>query len=192
MKKSKFKGSRERHNLGRKLAFVLRELIPKIGVEHDEHGFCSLDVLLDILRQDYPNITIEHVYEVVEKDPQRRFEISKDMMIRAKAGHRYPVKPANPPTTPPEYLYHGTSEYSLQGIMSKGILRMGKAYVHLSTTVERAEAIGLRKTDEPVILRIRAEDAHKAGIKFWRSGQVSPDGEIVLSEEIPPNFIERL
>jgi putative RNA 2'-phosphotransferase len=122
-------------------------------------------------------------------DAQHRFEILNGR-IRAKTGHRYPVKIPFLPSIPPDLLFHGTSVESLNKIRQQGILRMGKAFVHLSTTRERAFRVGLRKTNEPQIILIKARKAYEAGIRFWRSGQVSPDGEIFLSDEIPPRFIE--
>jgi putative RNA 2'-phosphotransferase len=135
--------------------------------------------------------TVEHVKEISEKDPQHRFEIVGNR-IRARAGHRFHVEVPQKPILPPSRLYHGTCDDAIPGIKAKGILRMGKSYVHLSDTTERAHRIGLRKSKNPVILEIRAADAAAGGVRFWRSGQISSDGEIFLSDEIPPSFINIL
>ncbi|MCH8140747.1 MAG: RNA 2'-phosphotransferase [Proteobacteria bacterium] len=111
---------------------------------------------------------VDHLIEIVEKDAQHRFELYLGK-IRAKAGHRYPVEPASRQVEPPQFLYHGTSPDAAESILQSKILSMGKAYVHLASTIERATKVGLRKSKNPVILRIDAQAAHAAGLRFWES-----------------------
>ncbi len=187
--KSHFQTREQRHECGRHLSLVLRELAPSLGLNVDDFGSVTIDQLVPVMCKFKGFLTSEHITEIAQKDAQHRFEILNGR-IRAKTGHRYPVKIPLPPSMPPELLYHGTSVESLNKIRQQGILQMGKAFVHLSTTRERAFRVGLRKTNEPQIILIKAQKAYEAGIRFWRSGQVSPDGEIYLSDEIPPCFIE--
>jgi len=157
----------------------------------DEYGYAAIDAVVYAMQQQGFDMGVAHLIEVVDKDPQRRFELFRGK-IRAKAGHKYPVEPVSEAIAPPEFLYHGTSAEAAEGILATGIRRMSKAYVHLASTVERARIIGLRKSKSPVVLCIRAQEAHAAGIRFWESGQVSPDGEIILSDEIPASFVQRI
>lgn len=188
---SLFKTKEERHECGRYLSLVLRELAPSLGVDVDYFGYVPLDQVVDIMCKFRAFVNRGHIAEIVEKDAQHRFEVKGDK-IRTKAGHRYSVRIPSPPIVPPELLYHGTCREAVPEIVKKGILRMSKAYVHLSTTVARAIRVGLRKSKDPHLLLIRALQAHEAGVRFWRSGQVSADGEIILSDDIPPQFIEEL
>lgn len=187
--KSNFTNPAKRHESGRYLSLVLRELAPTLGCNVDKFGFIALEDVLSYMLAKISDLTAAHIIEIVEKDPQHRFEIKGDK-IRAKAGHRYNVEVPWSSISPPEFLYHGTSPESIKEILEHGILRMGKAYVHLSDSIERAVRIGLRKSPTPKIIIVKARLSHEAGIRFWQSGQVSSDGEIYLSDEVPPEFLE--
>jgi putative RNA 2'-phosphotransferase len=143
----------------------------------------------EIMKQ-FPFVTPEHIDEVVAKDAQQRLMVKKGK-IRVKAGHLYPVVIPTAPISPPAFLYHGTCEEAADKILSDGIRKMGKATVHVTNTIVRAKHIGSRKTPHPVILVIDASRACAEGVRFWRSGQKSPDGEIFLSDEIPAKFVRR-
>ena len=186
-----FASKKERYEVGKHLVLILRELAHSLALDVDEYGWVSIEAVLKEMKVLYPWIDSTHITEVVEKDAQKRFEISGNR-IRAKAGHRYDVSVPSPPIEPPEFLYHGTTYEASKQISVSGIKRMGKAYVHLTTTVERARRIGRRKTEQPVILRIDARRAFEDGVRFWRSGQASPDGEIILSDEIPPVYVAEI
>lgn len=189
--KTVFSSKEERYKIARYLALILRELAPSLKLKVDNYGWVTLDSIISVIKSKFPNINLEHIKEIVEKDAQRRFEISGNK-IRAKAGHKFTVIVPSPPTEPPEFLYHGTSQKVVNLILKSGILKKGKSYVHLASTIKRARRIGLRKDSNPVILKIEAKNAYHSGINFWKSGQISPDGEIFLSDEIPPKFISRL
>ena len=184
-----FSSKDQRHLAGRLVASLLRQADAKDSLKADEYGFVDIQLLCQKATARNLTLTPNHVKEIVDKDPQIRFTIARDR-IRANSGHRYNVRMLTTPETPPEVLYHGTSPQAAESIMHEGIRKMGKAYVHLADTVERAHRIGLRKCENPTILTIRAQEAHTSGISFWRSGQKSSDGEIFLSDEIPAKFIE--
>jgi putative RNA 2'-phosphotransferase len=86
---------------------------------------------------------------------------------------------------PPPLLYHGTTGRALAGIRRHGLRPMRRQYVHLSTSVERASTVGGRRTRQPVVLVIRAEAAHAAGIVFH-----SPEPRHYLAAAIPPEFVD--
>jgi putative RNA 2'-phosphotransferase len=185
---SYFQSKEERYKVGRALSRLLRIDAPNF-LEVDDYGYAPIAAVVFALQYKGFDITSVHLIEIVDKDAQQRFEIFRGK-IRAKAGHKYPVKPTSEPMVVPEFLYHGTSPESAKNIMLTGILRMGKAYVHLASTPQRAKIIGQRKSKTTIVLRIKAKDASSSGVRFWRSGQVSSDGEVILSDEIPPRFIE--
>lgn len=97
----------ERHKAGRYLALFLRELAPTLDMKVDSFGYVSIKEALMKMRCRIPELTMDHIGEIVEKDPQHRFEIHDDK-IRAKAGHRFPVEVPWSPCVPPKFLYHGT------------------------------------------------------------------------------------
>jgi len=55
--------------------------------------------------------------------------------------------------------------------------------VHLSETVEEAISVARRKTDQPVLLRIAATEAHQSGIAFYH------EGKVYLASHIPAQFL---
>ena len=44
--------------------------------------------------------------------------------------------------------------------------------LHLSATREEALSIAQRKTDQPVVIRVLAKQAHQRGVVFYREGGV--------------------
>lgn len=188
---SLFPSKAVRHAAGRALSALLRDALPMRCIPYDRFGFVTTNLVLNEMRSLGHPLSVQQLEEIVNKDPQRRFEMKRNH-IRARAGHKFQVFNPSAPVVPPLLLYHGTAPSSVEGIMEKGILKMGKAYVHLTDTIERAIRIGLRKSPKPTILCIRALEAHKDGFRFWLSGQISSDGAIFLSDEIPPTYIVRV
>ncbi len=64
---------------------------------------------------------------------------------------------------------------------------MGRQYVHLSFDEVTARQVGKRKSTTPVLLVVRAGEAHEAGIPFWGGNDV-----VWLAERIPARFLARV
>lgn len=155
----------------------------------DANGWVALRDLVRAIaaRPRWQWIETEHVLEVVNTSDKRRFEVD-GAFIRARYGHSRAARPVYQRVTPPEVLYHGTPRRNLSAIRQHGLQPVSRQYVHLSATPEMAVQVGQRRDESPVILQIRAADAHAAGIEFGTpSGQ--PD-DVYLVEAIPPRFIE--
>ena len=60
---------------------------------------------------------------------------------------------------------------------------MDRRMLHLSETVADALQVARRKTDHPIVIRVQADDAHRAGIAFYR------EGKVYLVARIPPHFL---
>jgi putative RNA 2'-phosphotransferase len=63
----------------------------------------------------------------------------------------------------------------------------GRQFVHLSADRAWARAIAYRKSTQPALLQVRADDAHAAGVVFHNSG-----GHVWLSGPIDARFIEAI
>lgn len=113
-----------------------------------------------------------------------RFELSEDgTRIRACHGHSFPV--IYEPATPPEILYHGTSERGYAAILESGtILPMKRYRVHLSVHPEYAMEVGSRHGKHPVILIVDSGRMNRDGIEFCISG----DG-VYLCESVPIEYV---
>ena len=55
--------------------------------------------------------------------------------------------------------------------------------LHLSETSEDALAVARRKTEQPIVWRIDAQAAHRAGLAFYR------EGKVFLVAQVPPPFL---
>ena len=64
---------------------------------------------------------------------------------------------------------------------------MGRQYVHLSTDVETAISVGMRRDEDPVILEIDAQAAFRSGIKFYIGND-----KVWLCDELPVRYIKTL
>lgn len=88
--------------------------------------------------------------------------------IRARQGHSIQVDVELAEATPPDMLYHGTAKAFVESIVSQGILKGKRLYVHLSTTIDMATKVGERH-GEPAVLAIDAKRMHEDRIKFFLS-----------------------
>src|SRR5262249_51785533 len=131
--------------------------------------------------------TYKDLLQVVEgdSDGKKRYEMV-DGRIRALFGHSEGVREVTyTPAVPPEILYHGTTHDALSLIRQEGLKAMRRQYVHFTINTQRASKVAARHGDAPLILSIRAGDAHRAGIVFYH-----PEEEHYLSETLPPEFID--
>lgn len=60
---------------------------------------------------------------------------------------------------------------------------MQRQYVHLSVDIETATSVGKRRDSNPIILKINADAAQKAGIQFFIGNE-----KVWLCKEMPKEF----
>jgi len=114
---------------------------------------------------------------------KKRYEIVGNQ-IRAMYGHSKP-KVIYPACEPPEMLYHGTNYTAVKAIRKEGLLSQGRQYVHMTTNLDNARVVAKRRTQSPVMLVIRAQDAYQAGVVFHHA-----ETEHYLAKTVPPQFID--
>jgi len=181
--------SRRLVKLSKFLALILRHQPERFALALDEEGWTPLSEVMEILHG-LPNFrwaTRADVMKVVEEgtgDGKRRFEVTEGH-IRARYGHSLDQPIRYEPCTPPRRLYHGTSPESLESIRREGLRPMGRQYVHLSPDHKTAVRVGVRHTDDPIILTVRAAEAQAAGIEFYQV-----DEAVYLVRHVPPEFLE--
>lgn len=171
--------------LSKFMALALRHRPAAFGLELDAEGFVPLAALERVIaaQPDLPTGRAE-ILQVVETLRPNRYEVRGEQ-IRARYGHAKSARPvAYPPVTPPPVLYHGTYPAALANIHRAGLQAQQRQYVHLSTTLERAQTVGQRRAATPVILTIQAQAAHAAGVEFY-----APEAQHYLARSIPPEFI---
>jgi len=173
--------------LSKFLAVMLRHEAEKFGLELDEEGFTDTDAVWAQVNKRYPSqYAYSDLLQVVsgDQDGKKRYEI-QGRRIRAMFGHSSVREIIYPPAVPPDILYHGTTSQAVDFIKREGLKSRGRQYVHLAINTKRAGKVAQRHKGKPVILSIRAADAHRAGIVFYH-----PEPEHYLADFIPPQYID--
>jgi putative RNA 2'-phosphotransferase len=169
--------------LSKFMSLILRHQPKEFGLALDSRGFVPLTDLTAAIQTKKPWITDQDVRRIAESREKQRFEIIGSM-IRARYGHSVEVTFDEDEIVPPEHLYHGTSRQVLDSLRREGLRSMDRQYVHLSGDMEEASQVALRHDSNPVILTIRAREAHGQGLKFYKTGP------LFMTKTVPPEFIE--
>jgi putative RNA 2'-phosphotransferase len=167
------------------LSLVLRHQPETVGVTLDPAGWIGVDELLAACARHGRRISRELLEQIVATSDKKRFAFSEDgTRIRANQGHSVDVELGHAPATPPELLYHGTPERSVDAIRHEGLRKMQRHHVHLSENVKQTLVVGARR-GRPVLLTVRAGDMHRAGHVFYRT-----PNDVWLVDAVPPEFID--
>ncbi len=168
--------------VSRYMSYLLRHNPENLKM--DKHGFVSIDELLEKLRERF-QIDKKSIVEIVEKSDRKRFQIV-DNKIRALYGHTMPVKLELEEDTVTKVFYHGTTPDAATKILKAGLKPMKRRWVHLSPTKEVAREVGLRRTNNPIILRINADAARKDGLRFYKATD-----KVYVCSVILPEYIKK-
>jgi putative RNA 2'-phosphotransferase len=172
--------------LSKTIARALRHDPEEYGLELDSEGWTPVDDLLAVLRprrREWSNLSEADLREMMAQSEKKRYEI-QDGHIRAYYGHSIPVRIQKEPAEPPAVLYHGTAPRTAEIILREGLKAMSRQYVHLSADRTTAAKVGARHAPTPVILEIRAAEAHGAGVKFYPGNE-----DVWLADSVPAEFI---
>jgi putative RNA 2'-phosphotransferase len=172
--------------LSKTIAHALRHKPEEYGLTLDAEGWVEVEALLATLRKRrsaWSQVSQEDIKEIIDKSDKQRFEL-RGSKIRAFYGHSTAERVEKGPSIPPVVLYHGTTAQAATTILKEGLKAMKRQYVHLSTDEQTARVVALRRTRQPVILRIDAQVAYEQGINFYVGNE-----DIWLADPIPPIFI---
>ena len=168
--------------LSRFLSFLLRHRPEDYPLSFDGQGFVSWTELMGTVQQRFPEATEGEILSVITGSDKKRFEV-REGKARATYGHSFPVDLGVESIEPPARLYHGTARDLAQTVLREGLKPRGRAYVHLSASLEEAIAVGKRRDPDPSIVVVDSQAAHSNGIHFY------PSGPLYLAAEIPPRFL---
>lgn len=168
--------------LSRFLSFLLRHRPRDYPMGFDRRGFVAWDELREQLETRFPDVTDEEIRGVIAGADKKRFEM-RDDKVRATYGHSFPIDMEGESVEPPERLYHGAERDLAQTALREGLKPRGRAYVHLSASLEEALAVGRRRDPSPAILVVDSRAAHASGVRFYVSGP------LYLADEIPARFL---
>ncbi|RYD56544.1 MAG: RNA 2'-phosphotransferase [Sphingobacteriales bacterium] len=166
------------------LSLVLRHQPETIGIELDNNGWTDVKTLIERANAygvELDEATLDHL---VATNSKKRFAFNDAHdKIRANQGHSVDVELGFPSRLPPEILYHGTGEKSVQSIMDKGLDKGSRHHVHLSADTETASKVGQRH-GKPFIFEVMAGQMHKDGFAFYIS-----DNGVWLTEHVPAKYL---
>jgi putative RNA 2'-phosphotransferase len=174
-------------DVSRAISHALRHQPWLYELELDDAGWAPVDALLAALREEKPAwaaLSEKDLVQMMAEATKQRYEM-RDGRIRALYGHSTPQKLLKEQAEPPAILFHGTAPKTVALIRKDGLRPMARQYVHLSVDVPTATEVGRRKAKEPVILRVRAGDAHRAGVPFYRGNEL-----VWLADAVGPELIE--
>ena len=168
--------------ISRFLSYLLRHRPREYPLAFDGHGFVAWSEIVDLVQERFIDATELEVRAVVTESEKKRFELSDDK-VRATYGHSFPVDLGLEPVEPPAELYYGTARDLAQSILHKGLKPQDRQFVHLSASLEDAEAVGKRRDPAPAIVVVDTLAARQADVAFYRSGP------LFLAENVPPQFL---
>ena len=164
---------------------MLRHKPDEFGLEIDTYGYAPVDQVLQALQERYDDVVEDDVQVLVNDPKQRRFEVN-EYGIRALYGHSFFIEmDGEPMAPPPDRLYMGTTHAAARSYTTEGITSGDRYYVHLSLDRDTAANRSHEKSG-PLVVEILADRAHEQDIAFFVRG------EVILTEEIPPECVGQL
>jgi putative RNA 2'-phosphotransferase len=171
----------------KRLSYWLRHAPEAAGLPLDQAGWAPVKAILKALTDARLPTTLQQLEALGAESDKRRFELSGDgERIRARQGHSIKVQGDWPIAVPPELLFHGTAETSLASILEQRLRPGARHHVHLSPTIESAQAVGARK-GRSIVLAVAASRMARDGFTF----RLSSNG-VWLAEHVPPIYLETL
>ena len=172
-------------HMGKFLALILRHSPETIGMKLDPNGWADVSELLEKCKKHGKNLDFETLKKIVDTDNKKRYSFNEDFSkIRASQGHSVDVDLGYTPKEPPEILYHGTGDKSVESIQRTGLEKRGRNHVHLSKDIGTAAMVGKRH-GSPAIFEVASGQMYKDGFKFFLS-----DNSVWLTEEVPSKYLK--
>lgn len=170
--------------ISKALARWLRHRPDSIGLMLDAHGWVDVADLLSKAAVAGVAFTRDDLARVVTENDKKRFTLSDDgLRIRAAQGHSVAVDIAAPVKKPPAVLYHGTVHKCMEPIRKKGLLPGTRRDVHLSASLETADAVG-RRRGVAIILTIDTFPLLRDGFTFRVS-----ENDVWLISHVPAKYL---
>jgi putative RNA 2'-phosphotransferase len=168
------------------LSLVLRHQPQTIGIQLDQNGWTDIDELLDKANNYGINFDRELLNHIVATNSKKRFAFNDTLdKIRASQGHSVDVELGYTNQKPPEILFHGTGEKSVQSIWDTGLEKRNRQHVHLSSDIEIAIKVGQRH-GRPFVFTVLAEQMHFDKFEFFIS-----DNGVWLTDNVPTKYLKR-
>jgi len=168
------------------LSLVLRHKPETIGIQLDDNGWTDVKILIEKSNSHGIAIDLETLKHIVETNSKKRFAFNETLdRIRASQGHSVEIELGYTNQKPPEILYHGTGEKSVQSILNMGIEKGSRQHVHLSGDIETAIKVGQRH-GKPFVIEVLSEQMYKDGFEFYLS-----DNGVWLTDNVPTKYLKQ-
>lgn len=176
---------KETTNISKFLSLILRHKPEVIGIELDENGWTDIATLIEKSNANGVQLDKTILQYIVDTNPKKRFAINETMdRIRANQGHSIEIELGYPNQSPPEILYHGTGQKSVQSILETGIEKRDRHHVHLSSDIETAIKVGQRH-GKPFVFKVLAKQMHHDNHQFFLS-----DNGVWLTDNVPAKYLK--
>ncbi|MGB4811817.1 MAG: RNA 2'-phosphotransferase [Methylophilaceae bacterium] len=167
------------------LSLVLRHQPETIGIELDQNGWTDVVILIKKANNNGLNIDFKTLKHIVETNSKKRFAFNAALdRIRASQGHSIDIALGYTHQKPPEILYHGTGEKSVQLILDTGIEKRSRQHVHLSSNIETAIKVGQRH-GKPFVFKVLSEQMYHDKFEFFIS-----DNGVWLTDRVPTKYLK--
>jgi putative RNA 2'-phosphotransferase len=174
------------NNISKFLSLVLRHQPETIGIQLDQNGWTDIAELIEKSNSYGIKFDRETLNHIVETNSKKRFAINDTLdKIRASQGHSIEIDLGYTNQKPPEILYHGTGEKSVQSILDTGLEKRNRQHVHLSSDLETALKVGQRH-GKPFIFKVLAEQMYNDNFQFYIS-----DNGVWLTDNVPTIYLKQ-
>ncbi|MBL7837657.1 MAG: RNA 2'-phosphotransferase [Bacteroidetes bacterium] len=169
------------------LSLVLRHQPETISIQLDQNGWTDVNELIERANNYGVKFDREILNHIVETNSKKRFAFNETFdKIRASQGHSVDIELGYTNQKPPEILYHGTGEKSVQSIFESGLEKQSRQHVHLNCEIESAIKVGQRH-GKPIVLKILAEQMYNDNFQFFLS-----DNGVWLTDNVPAKYLKRI
>jgi putative RNA 2'-phosphotransferase len=173
-------------NISKFLSLILRHKPETIGIVVDQNGWTNVKSLLEKSNEYGIQFDLEILKHIVDTNLKKRFAFNSDFSkIRASQGHSLEIELGYTNHKPPQILFHGTSEKSVESIFENGIEKQKRQHVHLSCDIDTAIKVGQRH-GKPFVFRILAEEMYNDKFEFYIS-----DNNVWLTSNVPKKYLKR-
>lgn len=173
-------------NISKFLSLVLRHQPETIGIELDQNGWTDVSNLIEKTNKYGIKLDRETLNHIVVTNAKKRFAFNDTLdRIRASQGHSVEIELGYENQKPPEILYHGTSEKSVQSILNTGLEKRNRQHVHLSNDIETAMKVGQRH-GKPFVFKVLAEQMYNDDFRFFIS-----DNGVWLTDDVPIKYLKQ-
>lgn len=168
------------------LSLVLRHQPETISIQLDQNGWADVNELIEKANKYGVKFDRETLNHIVATNSKKRFAFNDALdKIRASQGHSIEIELGYTSQKPPEILFHGTGEKSVQSILDTGLEKRSRQHVHLSSDLATAINVGQRH-GKPYIFKVLAEQMYNDNFQFF----ISENG-VWLTDNVPSKYLKR-